>query len=58
MTGQAADQETADTPEAEPVFVYALALAVACGGAYGLYAGGTALARARRHAVRDLPAAS
>ncbi|MEU6755711.1 hypothetical protein [Streptomyces sp. NPDC046685] len=51
-------QETADTPEGEPVFVCALALAVICGGAYGLYAGGTALARAsRRHAVRDLPAA-
>jgi len=49
-------QETADTPEGEPVFVCALALAVICGGAYSLYAGGTALARARRHAVRDLPA--
>ncbi|MFF9322483.1 hypothetical protein ACF1BP_29190 [Streptomyces sp. NPDC014735] len=49
-------QETADTPEGEPVFVCALALAVICGGAYGLYAGGTALARARRHAVRGLPA--
>ncbi|MEI5034942.1 hypothetical protein RB201_26530 [Streptomyces sp. S1A(2023)] len=34
----------------------ALALAVICGGAYGLYAGATTLARARRHAVRDLPA--
>ncbi|MFF8917302.1 hypothetical protein ACF08M_29330 [Streptomyces sp. NPDC015032] len=49
-------QETADTPEGEPVFVCALALAVICGGAYGLYAGGTALVRARRHAVRGLPA--
>ncbi|WP_432077195.1 hypothetical protein [Streptomyces wuyuanensis] len=49
-------QETADTPEGEPVFVCALALAVTCGGAYSLYAGGTALARARRHAVRGLPA--
>ncbi|MEU9581014.1 hypothetical protein [Streptomyces chilikensis] len=49
-------QETADTPEGEPVFVCALALAVISGGAYGLYAGGTALIRARRHAVRDLPA--
>jgi hypothetical protein len=49
-------QETADTPEGEPVFVCALALAVTCGSAYGLYAGGTALARARRHAVRGLPA--
>ncbi|MEU2183101.1 hypothetical protein [Streptomyces thermolilacinus] len=49
-------QETADTPEGEPVFVCALALVVTCGGAYGLYAGGTALARARRHAVRGLPA--
>ncbi|MFI7360479.1 hypothetical protein ACIBTP_42110, partial [Streptomyces avidinii] len=50
-------QETADTPEGESVFTCALALALICGGAYGLYAGGTALARARRHAVRDLPAA-
>ncbi|MEW2326137.1 hypothetical protein AB0926_34590 [Streptomyces griseoincarnatus] len=34
----------------------ALALAVISGGAYGLYAGVTALARARRHAGWDLPA--
>lgn len=49
-------QETADTLEGEPIFVCALALAVICGGAYGLYAGVTTLTRARRHAVRDLPA--
>ncbi|MEU0340431.1 hypothetical protein ABZ092_16080 [Streptomyces bobili] len=49
-------QETVDTPGGEPVFVCALALAVICGGAYGLYVGGTALARARSQAVRDLPA--
>jgi hypothetical protein len=49
-------QETADTPEGEPVVVCALALAAICGGAYGLHAGGTTLARARRHAVRGLPA--
>ncbi|MER7741953.1 hypothetical protein ABTX34_27185 [Streptomyces sp. NPDC096538] len=49
-------QETADTPEGEPVFMCALALAVINGGAYGLYAGVTALARSRRHAVWDLPA--
>lgn len=49
-------QETADTPEGQPVFVCALALAAICGGAYGLYAGGTAVSRARRHAVRGLPA--
>ncbi|MER5215445.1 hypothetical protein ABT063_34120 [Streptomyces sp. NPDC002838] len=36
-------QETAETPEGEPVFVCALALAVICSGAYGLYAGGTVL---------------
>jgi translation elongation factor EF-1alpha len=29
-------QKTADSPEGEPVFVCALALAVICGGAYGL----------------------
>lgn len=49
-------QETTDTPEGEAVFVCALALVVSCGGAYGSYAGGTALARARLHAVRGLPA--
>ncbi|MGQ4328748.1 MULTISPECIES: hypothetical protein [Streptomyces] len=49
-------QETADTPEGEPVFVCALALAVICGGAYGLYAGGTAVSLSGRHAVRGLPA--
>ncbi|MEV8125374.1 hypothetical protein AB0P07_14930 [Streptomyces sp. NPDC085944] len=49
-------QETADTPEGEPVFVCALALAVICGGAYSLYAGAMALVRARRHVVRELPA--
>jgi hypothetical protein len=50
-------QETADTPEGEPVFVCALALAAIYGGAYGLYAGGTAVSRSRRHALRGLPAA-
>ncbi|MFF1505617.1 hypothetical protein ACFVZR_38730 [Streptomyces sp. NPDC058316] len=49
-------QETADTPQGEPAFVCALALAVLSGGAYGLYAGGTALTRARRHAGQGLPA--
>ncbi|MBX9396515.1 hypothetical protein K4749_23720 [Streptomyces sp. TRM72054] len=49
-------QETADTPEGEPTFVCALALALLSGGAYGLYAGGTALFLARRHAVKGLPA--
>ncbi|MFB7850445.1 MULTISPECIES: hypothetical protein [unclassified Streptomyces] len=49
-------QETADTPQGEAVFVCALALAALSGGAYGLYAGGTALSRTRHRTAGDLPA--
>ncbi|MFI2434377.1 hypothetical protein [Streptomyces sp. NPDC018693] len=49
-------QKTADTPEGEPAFTCALGLALLTGGAYGLYAGGTTLRGARRHAERGLPA--
>lgn len=48
-------QETSDTPEGEPVWVCALALAFLSGGAYGLYTGGSALCRARYYARRGLP---
>jgi hypothetical protein len=49
-------QATNDTPVGEPQFVTAFALGMLSAGLFALYAGVTASGRARRHAVRGLPA--
>jgi hypothetical protein len=48
-------QHSSDTPEGEPQFAVAGALAVLPVGAFAVYAGGNALVRARTYAARGLP---